>query len=98
MLLNLDMLGIAVSTGSACTSGDLEPSHVLLALGRSHELCHEFNAFYDRGRFTTEKEIDYLLEQFPNVVRKLACPCRRCIIKDNFCRADDRGYIDSNLC
>jgi len=70
MLLNLDMLGIAASTGSACTSGDLEPSHVLLALGRSHELCHGSIRF-TIGRFTKEEEIDYLLEQFPAVVKKL---------------------------
>jgi cysteine desulfurase len=70
MLLNLDMLGIAVSTGSACTSGDLEPSHVLLAIGRPHDLCHGSMRF-TIGRFTKEKDIDYLLEHFPKVVSKL---------------------------
>ena len=70
MLLNLDMLGIAASTGSACTSGDLEPSHVLLAIGRPHELCHGSIRF-TLGRFTQPQEIDYLLEQFPQVVSKL---------------------------
>ena len=70
MLLNLDMLGIAVSTGSACTSGDLKPSHVLLAIGRSHELCHGSIRF-TVGRFTKTEDIDYLLEHFPKIVSKL---------------------------
>ena len=70
MLLNLDMLGIAASTGSACTSGDLEPSHVLLAIGRPHELCHGSIRF-TLGRFTRKEDVDYLLEHFPKVVSKL---------------------------
>lgn len=70
MLLNLDMLGIAASTGSACTSGDLEPSHVLLAIGRPHELCHGSIRF-TIGRFTKSKDIDYLLKNFPKIVSKL---------------------------
>ncbi len=70
MLLNLDMLGIAASTGSACTSGDLEPSHVLLAIGRPHELCHGSIRF-TLGRFTKTEDIDYLLEHFPKIVAKL---------------------------
>jgi cysteine desulfurase len=70
MLLNLDMLGIAASTGSACTSGDLEPSHVLLAIGRPHDLCHGSIRF-TIGRFTKTEDIDYLLEQFPKIVAKL---------------------------
>ncbi len=70
MLLNLDMLGIAVSTGSACTSGDLEPSHVLLAIGRSHELCHG-SVRFTVGRFTKAKELDYMFEHFPKVIKKL---------------------------
>ena len=70
MLLNLDMLGIAASTGSACTSGDLEPSHVLLSIGRPHELCHGSIRF-TLGRFTEPEDIDYLLEHFPKIVSKL---------------------------
>lgn len=70
MLLNLDMLGIAASTGSACTSGDLEPSHVLLAIGRPRELCHGSIRF-TLGRFLESEDIDYLLEHFPKVVSKL---------------------------
>ncbi|MDD5355508.1 MAG: cysteine desulfurase NifS [Candidatus Omnitrophica bacterium] len=70
MLLNLDMAGIAASTGSACTSGDLEPSHVLLSIGRPHELCHGSIRF-TLGRFTQGEDIDYLLEKFPEIVARL---------------------------
>ncbi len=70
MLLNLDMLGIGASTGSACTSGDLEPSHVLLATGRPHELCHG-SIRLTLGRYNKEADIDRFLEVFPNIVSKL---------------------------
>jgi cysteine desulfurase len=70
MLLNLDMQGIAASTGSACTSGDLEPSHVLLSIGRPHELCHG-SIRLTLGRFTKEAQIDRFLDVFPNIVAKL---------------------------
>lgn len=70
MLLSLDMLGIAVSTGSACTSSSLEPSHVLLAIGLDHETAHG-SLRITLGRWTTESDIDYLLEKLPPVVEKL---------------------------
>ena len=70
MLLNLDLEDIAASTGSACSSGSLEPSHVLLALGLSHEEAHGSIRF-SLGRMTTETEIDYVLEVFPKIVKKL---------------------------
>ncbi len=70
MLLNLDMLGIAASTGSACTSSSLEPSHVLLAIGLSHEIAHG-SLRLTLGRWTKEEEIDYFLEHLPKVVEKL---------------------------
>ncbi|MDP3013550.1 MAG: aminotransferase class V-fold PLP-dependent enzyme, partial [Candidatus Subteraquimicrobiales bacterium] len=70
MLLNLDILGIAASTGSACTSTNLEPSHVLLATGLPHELAHG-SLRITLGRWTTKEDIDYLLEQLPKVVDKL---------------------------
>jgi cysteine desulfurase len=70
MLLNLDMLGIAASTGSACTSESLEPSHVLLAIGLSHEIAHGSLRF-SLGRWTKEKDIDYLLEHLPTIVQNL---------------------------
>jgi len=70
MLLSLDMLGIAVSTGSACTSTSLEPSHVLLAIGLDHETAHG-SLRITLGRWTKESDIDYLLEKLPQVVQKL---------------------------
>jgi cysteine desulfurase len=70
MLLNLDMEGIAASTGSACSSGTLEPSHVLLALGLSHEEAHG-SIRLSLGRYTTENDIDRVLEVLPRVVSKL---------------------------
>ncbi|MFH0913403.1 MAG: aminotransferase class V-fold PLP-dependent enzyme, partial [Candidatus Omnitrophota bacterium] len=70
ILLNLDMLGIAASTGSACTSTSLEPSHVLLAIGLSHEIAHG-SLRITLGRWTKEDEIDYLLKHLPQVVEKL---------------------------
>ena len=70
MLLNLDLLGIAVSTGSACTSSSLEPSHVLLAIGLDHETAHG-SLRITLGRWTRESDIDYLLEKLPLIVHKL---------------------------
>ena len=70
MLLNLDMLGVAASTGSACTSSSLEPSHVLLAIGRPHDLAHGSLRF-SLGRWTKKSDIDYLIEVLPAIVDKL---------------------------
>jgi len=70
ILLSLDMLGIACSTGSACTSSSLEPSHVLLAIGLNHETAHG-SLRITLGRWTLERDIDYLLEKLPPVVAKL---------------------------
>ena len=70
LLLNLDMLGIAASTGSACTSSSLEPSHVLLAIGLTHELAHG-SLRLTLGRWNTEEDIDYILEVLPPIVDKL---------------------------
>ena len=70
MLLSLDMFGLACSTGSACTSSSLEPSHVLLAIGLDHETAHG-SLRITLGRFTRESDIDYLLEKLPQVVQKL---------------------------
>jgi len=70
MLLNLDMQGIAASSGSACTSGSVEPSHVLLSIGLSPEVAHGSLRF-SLGRFTTEKEIKYVLDILPGIVDKL---------------------------
>lgn len=70
VLLYLDMNGIQVSTGSACASGSLEPSHVLLATGVEPELAHGSIRF-SLGRETTEAEVDYVLEKLPPVMRKI---------------------------
>jgi cysteine desulfurase len=70
MLLQLDNKGIAVSTGSACSSGSLEPSHVLLSVGCPPEIAHG-SLRVSIGRFTTEADIDYFLEVFPPIVERL---------------------------
>lgn len=70
LLLSLDLQGIAASTGSACSSSSLEPSHVLLALGLAHELAHGSLRF-TLGRYTKQEEIEYALEVLPPIVSKL---------------------------
>jgi len=70
MLLNLDLEGICASTGSACSSASLEPSHVLLALGLSPEQAHGSLRF-SLGKWTSEEEIERVLEVLPRVIAKL---------------------------
>ena len=70
MLLQLDNLGIEVSTGSACSSGSLEPSHVLLSIGCPPEIAHG-SLRISLGRFTTDADIDRFLEVFPPIVERL---------------------------
>jgi len=70
MLLNLDYEGIAASSGSACTSGSLEPSHVLLALGIPPEVAHGSLRF-SLGHDNTEEDIDHVIEVLPPIVKKL---------------------------
>jgi len=70
MLLNLDLEGICASTGSACSSSSLEPSHVLLAIGLPHELAHGSLRF-SLGKWTTEEEIERVLDVLPRIVTKL---------------------------
>jgi cysteine desulfurase len=70
MILSLDMLGIACSTGSACSSSSLEPSHVLAAISRPQEPPHG-SLRISLGRDTTEAEIDAVLEALPQVVGRL---------------------------
>ena len=72
LLMYLDFEGVAVSTGSACSSGSLEPSHVLLALGLTHGWAHG-SVRYSLGRYTTEEEVDYALEKTVEVVDR----CRK---------------------
>jgi len=70
MVLNLDLEGICVSTGSACSSSSLEPSHVFLAMGLPHEQAHGSLRF-SLGRWTTEEEIERVLDILPRIVAKL---------------------------
>lgn len=70
LLLSLDMKGIAASSGSACTSGSLDPSHVLLAMGLTHEIAHG-SLRISVGRDSTEAEVDDLLEVLPPIIVRL---------------------------
>lgn len=70
MLLSLDMEGIAASSGSACTSGSLDPSHVLLAIGLPHEIAHG-SLRLSLGDFNTEEEVDYVVEKLTEIVARL---------------------------
>ncbi len=70
MLLKLDNVGIEVATGSACSSGSLEPSHVLLSIGISHEDSHG-SLRLTVGRLTTDQDLDYTAEQLPRVIEEL---------------------------
>ena len=74
ILLNLDLNGIAASSGSACTSGSLEPSHVLLAMGLSHEIAHG-SVRFTLGHFNTDEDVNYVLHVLPGIIQKLRkCP------------------------
>ncbi|HEX30638.1 TPA: aminotransferase class V-fold PLP-dependent enzyme, partial [Candidatus Poribacteria bacterium] len=70
IVLGLDIHGICVSTGSACTSGSLEPSHVLMALGVPPELAHG-SVRFSLGSGNTEEEMDYTVEKVAEVVERL---------------------------
>ncbi|MCD8090693.1 MAG: aminotransferase class V-fold PLP-dependent enzyme, partial [Clostridiales bacterium] len=70
ILLLLDMNGICGSSGSACTSGSLDPSHVLLAIGLPHEKAHG-SLRLSIGRFNTEEEADYVIEKIPPIIERL---------------------------
>lgn len=70
LLLQLDLKGIAASSGSACTSGSLDPSHVLLALGLTHEVAHG-SLRISMSDYTTQEEIDALLSVLPDIITKL---------------------------
>lgn len=70
LLLNLDMKGVAASSGSACTSGSLDPSHVLLAIGLPHEIAHG-SLRLTLGTINTKEDVDYVLEILPEIVNKL---------------------------
>ena len=70
LLLQLDLKGIAASSGSACTSGSLDPSHVLLAIGLPHEVAHG-SLRISMSDMTTEEDVDALLNVLPDIIKKL---------------------------
>jgi cysteine desulfurase len=70
VLLMLDMKGIKASSGSACTSGSLDPSHVLLAIGLPHEIAHG-SLRLSFGEINTEEEVDYLIDSLVEIITKL---------------------------
>ncbi len=70
LLMRLDLAGVAASSGSACTSGSLDPSHVLLAIGLPHEVAHG-SLRLSLGNDTTEADVDYVLEVLPGIVETL---------------------------
>src|SRR5699024_4438763 len=70
LLIMLDMKGICASSGSACTSGSLDPSHVLLAIGLPHEIAHG-SLRMTLGADTTEEELDYVVDSLKEIVAQL---------------------------
>jgi cysteine desulfurase len=70
LLLNFDMKGVAASSGSACTSGSLEPSHVMGAMGVDVALAHSSTRF-SLGPDSTEEDVDYILEILPPIIQRL---------------------------
>jgi len=70
LILSLDMLGVSCSSGSACTSKTLEPSHVLLAIGLKHEEAHG-SLLFTLGKQNTEEDVDYVVNALPDIVKRL---------------------------
>jgi cysteine desulfurase len=70
LILSLDMLGVACSSGSACTSKTLEPSHVLLAIGLRHEEAHG-SLLFTLGKQNTGEDVDYIVNAMPDIVKRL---------------------------
>ncbi|MBE8540639.1 aminotransferase class V-fold PLP-dependent enzyme [Geoglobus acetivorans] len=70
ILLSIDMEDIQASTGSACTSKTLQPSHVLMAIGLKHEEAHG-SVVFSLGRWSREEDVDYVLEKLPPVIERL---------------------------
>ena len=70
IIMGLDLVGVAVSSGSACTSASLEPSHVLLAMG-IHPAVAQGSIRFSLGRENTEEQVDYVIEQLPPIVARL---------------------------
>jgi cysteine desulfurase len=70
LILSLDMLGVACSSGSACTSKTLEPSHVLLGIGLKHEEAHG-SLLFTLGKQNTKDDVDYVIKALPDIVKRL---------------------------
>ena len=70
ILLMLDQLGIMASSGSACTSGSLDPSHVLLAIGLPHEIAPG-SVRLSLGRTNTQEDVDYVVQVLPGIIERL---------------------------
>ena len=70
LLLMLDLKGISASSGSACTSGSLDPSHVLLSIGLPHEVAHG-SLRLSFGDYNTMEDVDYILETLPPIIERL---------------------------
>jgi len=70
ILLDLDLKGVAASSGSACTAKTLEPSHVLRAIGLKHEEAHG-SLLFTLGKQNTEEEVDYVIRIMPDIVKRL---------------------------
>ena len=70
LILSLDMVGIACSSGSACTSKTLEPSHILLAIGLKHEEAHG-SLLFTLGKQNTKEDVDYVVSALPDIVKRL---------------------------
>lgn len=93
LLLRLDLKGVSASSGSACTSGSLDPSHVLLAIGLPHEIAHGSMrlSFSDDN---TEEDIDYILEIVPEIVSYLRSMSP---LWEKIKKAGSSGLIDNPL-
>ena len=70
LLLMLDLKGISASSGSACTSGSLDPSHVLLSIGLPHEVAHG-SLRLSFGDYNTMEDVDYIIETLPPIIERL---------------------------
>jgi cysteine desulfurase len=70
LLLMLDMINVCGSSGSACSSGSLDPSHVLMAIGLPHEIAHG-SLRLTFGEENTEEDVDFILEEIPKIVNRL---------------------------
>jgi cysteine desulfurase len=94
LLLYLNQKGIYASTGSACSSESLDPSHVIMALGLPHEAAHGSIRF-SLGRQNTQKDVDYVLKQLPDMVKRL-----RALSPVKFSDKPKRGIEDdeSSVC